>query len=87
MGHFLNKNFFTTTLVWEDGEVTLWGLYSCMNRLVSNINLENKIIHKLTTYKNVKGLFCIPITIRLTKTIPPGIKYSKKVYISKLDIR
>ena len=58
-----------------------------MNRLVSNINLQDKIIHELTTYKNVKGLFGIPIAIRLTKTVASSIKYFTKVYISKLDIR
>ena len=58
----------------SDEEVTS-GLYSCIDRLVSDIDVQDKIIRELSTYKNAKGLFDIPIAIRSKKTLAPSINY------------
>ncbi|KAL6349741.1 hypothetical protein AAG906_041148 [Vitis piasezkii] len=42
------------------------------NRLVSNIDVQDKIIRELSTYKNAEGLFGIPIAIRSRKTLTPA---------------
>lgn len=57
-----------------DEEVTS-GLYSCIDRLVSDIDVQDKIIRELSTYKNAEGLFGIPIAIRSRKMLAPGINY------------
>ncbi|RVW51225.1 hypothetical protein CK203_084709 [Vitis vinifera] len=41
------------------------------DRLVSDIDVQDKIIRELSTYKNAKGLFDIPIAIRSKKTLAP----------------
>ena len=58
----------------SDEEVTS-GLYFCIDRLVSDIDVQDKIIRELSTYKNAKGIFDIPIAIRSKKTLAPSINY------------
>ena len=72
---FLNLEFFyDNPPVKFDEEVTS-RIYSCIDRLVSNIDVQDKIICELSTYKNAEGLFGIPIAIRSRKTLTPGINY------------
>ena len=72
---FLNLEFFyDNPPVKFDEEVTS-RIYSCIDRLVSNIDVQDKIIRELSTYKNAEGLFGIPIAIRSRKTLTPGINY------------
>ena len=48
------------------------GLYSCIDRLVSNIDVQDKIIYELSTYKNVESTFDIPIVIMSRKMLAPS---------------
>ena len=74
-GHFLNPEFFyDNPRVEFDKEVTS-ELYSCIDRLVFDIDVRDKIIRELLTYKNAEGLFGIPIAIRSRKTLALGINY------------
>ncbi|RVW88499.1 hypothetical protein CK203_043838 [Vitis vinifera] len=43
-----------------------------VDRLVSDIDVQDKIIRELSTYKNAEGLFGIPIAIRSRKMLAPG---------------
>ena len=65
-----------------DEKVTL-GLYSCIDRFLFDIGVQDKIICELSTYKNAEALFNIPIAIRSRNMLALGIKYFKKVYIFK----
>nr|CAN63384.1 hypothetical protein VITISV_017567 [Vitis vinifera] len=47
-------------------------IFSIIDRLVSNIDVQDKIICELSTYKNAEGLFGIPIAIRSRKTLTPA---------------
>ena len=72
---FLNLEFFYDNPCMEFDEEVTSRLYSCIDRLVSDIDVQDKIIHELSTYKNAEGLFGIPIAIRSRKTLTPGINY------------
>ena len=67
----------------EFDEKVTSGLYSCIDRFVFDIDVQDKIICELSTYKNAEALFSIPIAIRSRNMLALGIKYFKKVYIFK----
>ena len=72
-GYYLNPEFFyKIKSVGFDAEV-LGGLYQCVARLVPSIEVQDKIIHELSLYKNAEGLFGIPIVVRSRTTTSPGI--------------
>ncbi|CAL9127726.1 unnamed protein product [Musa textilis] len=72
-GYYLNPEFFyTIKSIRFDAEV-LDGLYQCITRLVPSIEMQDKIIRELSLYKNVEGLFGIPMAIRSRTTMSPGI--------------
>ena len=58
------------------------GLYSCIDRLVSNIDVQDKIIYELSTYKNVEGTFDIPIVIMSRKMLAPST-LRKFIFLNK----
>lgn len=72
-GYYLNPEFFyKIKSVGFDAEV-LGGLYQCVARLVPSIEVQDKIIHELSLYKNAEGLFRIPIAVRSKTTTSPSI--------------
>ncbi|CAL9119038.1 unnamed protein product [Musa textilis] len=72
-GYYLNHEFFyTIKSVGFDAEV-LDGLYQCVTRLVSSLEMQDKIIRELSLYKNAEGLFGIPMTVRTRTTTSLGI--------------
>ena len=81
--HFLNPKFFYENHLVEFDENVTSGLYSCIDRFVFYIDVQDKIICELSTYKNAEALFSIPIAIRSRNMLTLGIKYFKKVYIFK----
>ncbi|CAL9764066.1 unnamed protein product [Musa acuminata subsp. burmannicoides] len=71
-GYYLNPEFFyKIKSVGFDAEV-LSGLYQCVARLVPSIEVQDKIIHELSLYKNAEGLFGIPIAVRSRTTTSPA---------------
>ena len=71
----LNSKFFYDNPYVEFDEKVASGLYSCIDRLVSDIDMQDKIIREFLTYKNIEGLFGIPIAIRSRKTLALAINY------------
>ena len=72
--YFLNPEFFyDNRFEIERDEEVMAGLYKCIQRLVPNINQQDKIIEKLTSYKREEGLFGLKMAIRLRKKKAPGI--------------
>ena len=74
-GHFLNSKFFYDNPRVEFDEKVTSGLYSCIDRLVYDIDMQDKIIREFLTYKNIEGLFGIPIAIRSRKTLALATNY------------
>ena len=50
----------------------LKGLYDCIERLVSNPEIQDKIGDELVTNKRGDGLFSRPMAVRQRKTKSPG---------------
>ena len=70
-GHFLNPEFYYENSAIEfDGEITS-GLYACIEKLVANQDVQDKIMGELSLYKRAEGLFGIPLAIRSRKTKAP----------------
>ncbi|CAL9075137.1 unnamed protein product [Musa textilis] len=73
VGYYLNHEFFyTIKSVGFDAEV-LDALYQCITRLVPSLEVQDKIIHELSLYKNAKDLFGIPMAVRSRTTTSLGI--------------
>ena len=73
-GYFLNPEFFydNRSEIERDEEV-MAGLYKCIQRLVPNINQQDKILEELTSYKREEGLFGLEMAKRQRKKKAPGI--------------
>ena len=73
-GYFFNlEYFYDNRSKIEQNEKMMTGIYKCIQRLVPNINQQDKIIEKLTSYKREEGLFGLKMAIRLRKKKAPGI--------------
>ena len=72
--YFLNPEFFydNRSEIERDEEV-MAGLYKCIQRLVPNINQQDKILEELTSYKREEGLFGLKMAKRQRKKKAPGI--------------
>ena len=71
-GHFLNPEFFYDNPSMEfDGEIVR-GLYECIHKLVSNLEVEKKIMLELHTYKTAGDMFASNIAVSMRKTVSPG---------------
>lgn len=74
-GYFLNPEFFyTNPNVEQDAEV-MTGLYNCIERLIPNPELQDKIIGELALYKRAEGLFGMAMAIRQRNLRAPGNIY------------
>ncbi|KAM3737671.1 hypothetical protein ACB098_09G074200 [Castanea mollissima] len=67
-GYFLNPEFFydNRSKIERDEEV-MAGLYKCIQRLVPNINQQDKILEELTLYNREEGLFGLEMAKRQRK--------------------
>ncbi|XP_030955048.1 uncharacterized protein LOC115977364 [Quercus lobata] len=72
-GYFLNPEFFydNRSEIERDEEV-MAGLYKCIQRLVPNINQQDKILEELTSYKREEGLFGLEMAKRQRKKKAPA---------------
>lgn len=71
-GHYLNPETFYDNQESASCEEVMKGLYACIERLVPDSSIQDKISAELSVYQNAEGLFGIPMTIRQRKTKPPG---------------
>ncbi|CAL9085775.1 unnamed protein product [Musa textilis] len=72
VGFYLNPEFFyMIKSVGFDAEV-LDGLYQCVTRFVPSVEVQDKIIHELSLYKNAEGLFGILMVVRSRTTTSPA---------------
>ncbi|KAL0012283.1 hypothetical protein SO802_007391 [Lithocarpus litseifolius] len=71
-GYFLNPEFFydNRSEIERDEEV-MTGLYKCIQRLVPNIDQQDKILEELTSYKREEGLFGSEMAKRQRKKKAP----------------
>ena len=63
--YFLNQEFFydNRSKIERDEEV-MAGLYKCIQRLIPNINQQDKILEELTSYNREEGLFGLEMAKR-----------------------
>ncbi|RWR84728.1 hypothetical protein CKAN_01355300 [Cinnamomum micranthum f. kanehirae] len=70
-GYFLNPDhFYSNPNIEHDNEV-MAGLYNCISKLVSNIDVQDKISQELSIYKQAENLFGLPMAIRQRATTAP----------------
>lgn len=74
-GHYLNPEIFYDNQESASCEEVMKGLYSCIERLVPDATIQDKIIGELTQYQNAEGLFGINMAIRQRKSKSPGKFY------------
>nr|KAJ0207652.1 hypothetical protein LSAT_V11C500230670 [Lactuca sativa] len=70
-GHYLNPRNFYDNKISAFCEEVMTGLYSCIERLVLNSSIQDKITTELATYQNAKALLSNKMAIRLKKTKAP----------------
>ncbi|CAL9121324.1 unnamed protein product [Musa textilis] len=63
IGYYLNSKFFYKNTSIEFNAKVINGLYKCVARLVLILKVQDKIIHELSLYKNVDGLFGISMVV------------------------
>ena len=74
-GYFLNPQYFYANPDMAfDNQITN-GLWTCIDRLVSDIKIQDKIQDELAYYKKAEGQFGLPIAIRSRATKSAGIYY------------
>lgn len=71
-GHYLSPEIFYDNQVSASCEEVMTGLYKCIERLVPDPRIQDKITDELSAYQNAEGLFGIPMAIRQRKTKPPA---------------
>ncbi|CAH1453555.1 unnamed protein product [Lactuca virosa] len=71
-GHYLNPETFYDNQESASCEEVMKGLYACIEQLVPDSSIQDKISAELSVYQNVEGLFGIPMAIRQRKTKPPA---------------
>lgn len=62
--YYLNPEFYyTNPNIENDKEVTL-GLYKCMEKMIADVEVQDKIGDQLEIYKRAEGFFGLPMAIR-----------------------
>ena len=59
-----SRTFFDNCSEIKRDEEVMAGLYKCIQRLVPNINQQDKILEELTSYKRGEGLFGLEMAKR-----------------------
>ncbi|XP_010525164.1 PREDICTED: uncharacterized protein LOC104803010 [Tarenaya hassleriana] len=70
-GFFLNPNFFYNANEELRGEI-LSAVFDCIERLVPDVAIQDKIIKEINLYKNSVGIFGRNLAIRARGTMLPG---------------
>lgn len=71
-GHFLNPGIFYDNPRVEFDEKVNKGLLVCIQKLIPEHQMQDKIISELSKYKMAQGLFCNPLAVRSRKTRSPA---------------
>lgn len=72
-GYFLNPEFFYAKPDMEFDESITSGLYKCIQRLIGDVEVQDKIMSELSLYKHAEGMFRNTMAIRSRTTKSPGI--------------
>ncbi|XP_050937796.1 uncharacterized protein LOC103500453 [Cucumis melo] len=71
VGYYLNSSFFyLNSNIQEDDEI-VYGLYSCITKMVASLDIQDKILAELSKYKRAEALFGQPLAIRQRDKISP----------------
>ncbi|WOH08409.1 hypothetical protein DCAR_0727849 [Daucus carota subsp. sativus] len=63
-GYYLNPEFYyKNPEIEKDKEVSV-GLYKCIERMIADVSVQDKIGEQLEIYKRAEGLFGLPLAIR-----------------------
>ena len=71
-GYFLNPEFFYSNPEVEKDQEVMNGLYKCLERLVPNPAIQDKIGQELSIYMKGENLFKLPMAVRQRTTRAPG---------------
>ncbi|KAF8392756.1 hypothetical protein HHK36_023105 [Tetracentron sinense] len=63
-GYILNPEFYYSNQEIEPCEEVMKGLYEVIERLIPDLDLQDKIITELAMYRSAEGLFGWPMAIR-----------------------
>ena len=74
-GHFLNPEFYYDNPTIEFDSEIIRGLYACIHKLVGNLEVEQKIMLELHTYKTASDMFGSELAKSMRKTVAPGEKH------------
>ncbi|KAL4558328.1 hypothetical protein LXL04_036526 [Taraxacum kok-saghyz] len=67
-GHYLNPAIYYANPSTTSCEEVMTGLYKCIQRLVPDLSIQDKITEELTVYQNAKNLFSMPMAVRQRST-------------------
>ncbi|KAF8378274.1 hypothetical protein HHK36_029613 [Tetracentron sinense] len=70
-GYYLNPEFFYKNRQIGSCEEVMSGLYDVIERLVPELEIQEKISRELIQYKNAEGIFGRTMVIRQRDTLPP----------------
>ncbi|CAH1447076.1 unnamed protein product [Lactuca virosa] len=71
-GHYLNPEIFYANQAGTSCEEVMTGLYACIERLVPDLSIQDKIMEELSLYQSAQGLFGFPMAIRQRKSKAPA---------------
>ena len=74
VGYFLNPSIYLDNKDAACCEEVMGGLIACMERLIREVEIQDKILLELRKYKNAKNGFGSQTTIRQRKISLSGIK-------------
>ncbi|KAL0462052.1 UNVERIFIED_CONTAM: hypothetical protein Slati_0092800 [Sesamum latifolium] len=67
-GYYLNHEFYYSNPSVEQDKEVMGGLFKCIERLIPNGDVQDKLIKELAFYKKAEGIFGIPMAIRQRST-------------------
>ncbi|XP_010532512.1 PREDICTED: uncharacterized protein LOC104808522 [Tarenaya hassleriana] len=71
-GFFFNPKFFYNTAEEMRSEILSAAVFDCIERLVPDVTIQDKIIKEITSYKNAVGVFGRNMAIRARDTMLPA---------------
>ena len=71
-GYFFNPEVFYDKLELEHDEAIKRQLYKCIERLINDVDTQEKAVDELSIYIKAEGVFGMDSAIRKRKTKAPG---------------
>ena len=71
-GYYLNPEYFYSNPNIDKDQEVMTGLYKTLQKLVPNLEEQDKITDQLTTYRVAHGVFGMNIAVRHRSTKSPG---------------